>query len=113
MAAPGGGGGLLARVPVRWGPALQPVLPAQCHPGKIQETPEPGEQAGSPGNWLGPWAGRWKANKKQENLESQEEATGRGGSGDITLRAMPDPVHTRRGCRELGRPPRKWDHRTV
>ena len=75
VAAPGGGGGLLARVPVRWVPALQLVLPAQCHPGKIQETPEPGEQAGSPGNWLGPWEGRWRANKEQENLESQEEAT--------------------------------------
>ena len=75
MAAPGGGGGLLARALVRWGLPRSRSCQPPCHPGKTRETFEPCEQAGSPGNWLGPWAGRWRANKQQENLESQGEAT--------------------------------------
>ena len=90
-------GGLLARALVRWGLPCSQSCEPRCHPGKTRETLEPCEQAGSPGNWLGPWAGRWRAIKEKSPRRRLQR---RGGSGDITAKALADPF-CRKPAREI------------
>ena len=81
----------------RWGLPCSQSCEPRCHPGKTRETLEPCEQAGSPGNWLGPWAGRWRAIKEKSPRRRLQR---RGGSGDITAKALADPF-CRKPAREI------------